>query len=240
MNVAQQIRSKILNFPEDRVFGYSDLGISRENYLSSAKAIERIQKEGLIKKLSKGVFYKPVITIFGELRPTDSEQLKLYLFRNGKRVAYVTGESLYNQLGLTTQMAFRIKIATQRRIKIDKGTLNVRSVKSYTEVTNDNFRILGILDVLKDIKRIPDCSVSEAVNRLKHILMEFEEDQLNEMIKYAKLYPPRVRALLGALLENYNSKLDVSELKKSLNPLTQFDFNLKLTDLPTINNWQIK
>ena len=109
MKVAEQIRKTITMLPEDKTFGYADLPIAKNEYLTAAKALERLQAKGLIKKMAKGIFYKPIKTVFGDLQPDDSEKLKPYLFKNGKRIAYITGESLYNQMNLTTQMAFRIK-----------------------------------------------------------------------------------------------------------------------------------
>ena len=52
------------------------LGIAKENYVTVAKALERFQKEGLIKKISKGIFYKPENTVFVELKPDYNDQLK--------------------------------------------------------------------------------------------------------------------------------------------------------------------
>jgi hypothetical protein len=43
------------------------LGIPKSEYQNAAKALERMQKNGLIKKSSKGVFYKPEQTVFGAL-----------------------------------------------------------------------------------------------------------------------------------------------------------------------------
>ena len=100
MTLAAEIRKKINQLPEGKIFGYNDICITKENYLTAAKALERMQKEGLIKKVSKGVFYKPQQTVFGELEPVYGELLRSYLFENGKRVAYETGSSLYNKLGL--------------------------------------------------------------------------------------------------------------------------------------------
>lgn len=239
MKVAEQIRKTINKLPKDKTFGYADLGIGKEDYLTSAKALERLQKEGLIKKMSKGIFYKPVKTVFGDLQPDDSEQLKPYLFKNGKRIAYITGESLYNQMNLTTQMAFRIKIASSKRINIDKGAIKAKSVKSYAEVTEANYQLLGFLDAIKDIKRIPDCTVSNAVKILSKKLESFEDKKVEELIQYAILYPPRVRAILGAMLQNINVRVNTEKLKESLNPITTFELGLKPTDLPTIKNWYI-
>lgn len=241
MALATEIRKRIKELPEGITFGYEDLRIAKENYTTAAKALERLQKQGIIKKVSKGVFYKPENTVFGELTPDYNELLRTYLFENGKRIAYETGVSLYNRLGLTTQMAFRIKIASRsKRININRGVLKADAVKSYAEVTDSNYEILGILDAFKDIKRIPDCSIEQAVTRLSEIVKTFNDKQSQDFVKYALLYPPRVRALVGAMLENLNIKTESFKLKDSLNPLTIIKLGLKEKDLATVKNWNIE
>jgi hypothetical protein len=242
MPLATDIRVRIKNLPEGKTFGYNNLRIAREDYTTAAKALERLQKQGIIKKVSKGVFYKPEQTVFGELKPDYSELLRSYLFENGKRIAYETGTSLYNRMGLTTQLAFRIKIASRgKRININRGTLKADAVKSYAEVTDSNYETLGILDAFKDMKRIPDCSETQAVSRLSAIIKKLNDKQIASLIKYALLYPPRVRALVGAILENNGSKLrGLENLKASINPLTTIKLGLKETDLPNKSKWYIE
>jgi hypothetical protein len=142
-------------------------------------------------------------------------------------------------MNLTTQMAFRIKIASNRRINIDKGSIKAKSVKSYAEVTEANYQLLGFLDAIKDIKRIPDCTVANAVKILSIKLKTFEDKKIDELVKYALFYPPRVRSLMGAILENIGITTNTKKLKESLNPITTFELGLKETDLPTIKNWYI-
>lgn len=241
MTLASQIRTQIKKLPDGKTFGYADLGISKDYYQTAAKALERLQANGLIKKISKGIFYKPEQTVFGELQPDYREQLRPYLFENGKRIAYETGFSLYNRMGLTTQMAFRIKIASRKkRISINRGALKADAVKSYSEVTEGNYELLGFLDAIKDSKRIPDCSVRQAVKILSGKIKNLDEKQIAELIKYALLYPPRVRALLGAMLENLNVESNIEKLKQSLNPLSKIKLGLKVKELPTIKNWYIE
>lgn len=242
MTLASNIRNEINNLPQGKIFGYDDLHIVREKYQTAAKALERLQKEGFIKKVSKGVFYKPETTVFGELKPDYEELLLPYLFDGDKRVAYETGTSLYNRLGLTTQVPFRIKIASRgKRINIDRGTLQADAVKSYAEVTDENFEILGLLDAFKDIKRIPDCSVAQAVRRLSAILQELTEPQIAALIKYALMYPSRVRATVGAILQSNGYSIEnLEKLRNSLNPLTTINLGLKETELPTKADWNIK
>lgn len=242
MNLTTRIRKRIEQLPEGKTFGYGDLCIAKEDYTTAAKALERFQKEGLIRKASKGMFYKPEQTVFGELKPDYSEMLRPYLFENGRRVAYETGTTLYNRLGLTTQMAFRIKIASRsKRISINRGALKADAVKSYAEVNESNYETLGLLDAFKDIKHIPDSTVAQAICRLSAIAKELSKKEIDSLIKYALVYPPRVRALVGAVLQNnaYTGN-GLEKLKESLNPLTIVKLGLKKSELPTKTNWYIK
>jgi len=59
---------------------------------------------GKIRCLSKGRFYKPRITQFGELQPDTYQIVKDLIEKNGKTIGYLTGYSAFNQLGLTTQV----------------------------------------------------------------------------------------------------------------------------------------
>jgi hypothetical protein len=241
MKIAAQIRNTINSIPESKPFGYDDLGIEPANFVTAAKALERLQKKGTIKKVSKGVFYIPRQTVFGALGPDSNGILNRYLFKNGERVAYETGFSLYNKLGLTTQMAFKIKIATAKnRIKINQGSLQVSYVKSYVEVTDKNYVLLGYLDALKDIRRIPDSSTLQAIKRMSALIKALSTKKQKEIIEYVLFYPARARALLGAILENLDAKTNLSALKNSLNPLTKITLNIKENDLPTIKNWNIE
>jgi len=240
MQLSKKITRQIKDIPEERTFGYADLGLQREQYLSAAKVMERLQKRGAVKKLSKGVFYKPRKTVFGETTPSEMEQLRPYLFENGKRIAYITGAFLYNQMGLTRQMAFRAKVASRnKRIYINTDTLSATPVKSYVDVTDENFEMLGILDAMKDLRSIPDVDTGTAINIFCRLIERFNPDQIKELVGCTLLYPPRVRALLGAILEKRGEIVWLDKLKKSLNPLSTYKFGIPLNSLPTKNNWKI-
>ena len=241
MKLAERIRNTIEAIPESQPFGYADLGIEASDFFTAAKALERMQKKGTIKKVSKGVFYTPRSTVFGTLSPDSYSILQRYLFENGKRLAYETGFSLYNKLGLTTQMAFKIKLASKnKRIKINQGSLQVSSVKSYAEVTDGNYQLLGYLDALKDIRRIPDTSTLQAIKRMSWLIKELGSKEQKELVKLALFYPARTKALLGAIIENLKINLNLNELKKSINPLTKINLFIKENDLPTSKNWNIE
>ncbi|MCK9449729.1 MAG: DUF6088 family protein [Bacteroidales bacterium] len=241
MGVAQNIQKQISKIADGITFKYEQLTIEPQEFPAAAKAIERLIAKGIIKRFSTGVFYKPRKTVFGELKPNEDEMLKPYLFERGKRIAYITGTSLYNRLGLTTQVPKSIKIASRdKRISVSNDYLQASPVKSYVDVTDKNFHLLGLLDVLKDFKQIPDLDKSSAIKILSNKLNELSTTETKLLIKYGLVYPPRVRSFLGALLENLNTENGLTALKTSLNPLSEYEYGIDKKQLPTIENWNIK
>jgi hypothetical protein len=243
MKVAQKIENKVKKFKEGTTFKYQQLFIESSEYSAAAKAMERLIEKGIIKRVSTGVFYKPKQTIFGELKPNEEELLKAYLFQNNKRIAYITGVSLYNRMGLTTQVPRNIKIASRdKRITVSVGNIKGNPVKSYVDVTDKNYALLEILDALKDFNKIPDLDKNSGIKIISNQLKKLSTIEIKQLIDCALYYPPRVRAFLGALLEEINISID-SELKtliKSLNPLSEYNYGINKKTLPTITNWNIK
>jgi len=241
MGISEKIQKQISKLAEGTTFKYEQLDIEPQEFSAAAKAIERLIAKDVIKRVSTGIFYKPKKTVFGELKPNEEELLKPYLFEKGKRIAYITGTSLYNRLGLTTQIPKSIKIASRdKRITVSRSNVKASPVKSYVDVTEKNFYLLELLDALKDFKKIPDLDKSSAIKILSKKLKELNPTEIKLLIKCGLAYPPRVRSFLGALLENINKSSDLAILKKSLNPLSEYEYGIQKTQLSTVENWRIK
>jgi len=241
MKIPGKISQLIKGYNPGEVFTFSDLQLKPEESTAGIKALSRMVKDGMISRAGTGKYYKPNRTPFGDLKPAEDELLRTYLFKDGKRIAYVTGLSLYNRLGLTTQVPRTIQVASRdKRIITKIGSLKVKAVKSYVDVSDDNYRILGLLDAIKDFKDIPDRNTGNGLLRLKQLLSELSTKDLRELVKASLSYPPRARALAGALLDaiGVNSSL-INPLAQSLNPLSAFNFALSKNVLPTADKWRV-
>lgn len=240
MKVTEKIERKIKRMQEGTTFKYQQLGIDQSEYSAAAKAIERLIKKEMIKRVSTGVFYKPKQSAFGELRPREEELLKPYLFQDGNRIAYITGGTLYNRMGLTTQVPKTIKVASKvKRVTTKIGKTQIKPVKSYVDVTDENYYLLEILDALKDFKTIPDLDKKSAIALLKNKISKLSKNDQIKIIRYALKYPPRATALLGAILELSEKKNGFESLKTNLNPLTNYKIGIKKEILPTAPKWNI-
>lgn len=142
MQTTKKIEKEINGFLEGEVFTYDQLKLVPTEYRAAVKAIGRMTQAGLIKRASTGRYYKPQKSIFGELKPGEDQLLKPYLFQKGKRIAYVTGTSLYNKMGLTTQVPKNIRVASRdKRIMITpphKGTIVASSTRSKIVLEESN------------------------------------------------------------------------------------------------------
>ena len=241
MKVAEKIEKKIDKMQDGTTFRYIELAIAPEEYSAATKAIERLIKKGTISRASTGVFYKPKKTAFGSLKPKEEELLKPYLFEGDNRVAYITGTALYNRMGLTTQVPKNIRVASRsKRIVTKLGSIQVKPVKSYVDVTNENYYLMELLDVLKDFKTIPDTEKSQIIKFMLQKFKMLSKKEKDNLVNIAIKYPPRVRAFTGALLNEINPAKPVTELKKSINPLTIYEFGIDKKLLPNIEYWNIR
>jgi len=241
MKVAEKIEKQIEKMQDGTTFKYQELAIAPEEYSAATKAIERLIKKGLISRASTGLFYKPKKTAFGSLKPKEEELLKPYLFDGQARVAYITGTALYNRMGLTTQVPKNIRVASRsKRIAIRVGSIQVKPVKSYVEVNDENYYLMELLDVLKDFKTIPDTEKGQVIKFMLQKFKALSKKERDNLVNIAIKYPPRVRAFTGALLNEIYPAKPVQELKKSINPLTIYEFGINKKLLPGLQYWNIR
>jgi hypothetical protein len=238
MTAAQTIELTLNTLPEGIPFGYQDLRIAKGNFQKVAVALSRLEKQGIIQRFQKGVYYKPRHGAFGELGIQAEELIQTLLYKKGKRIGYLTGLGAYNRLGFSTQVSATLEVGVLRlRPKKQWGNWNVRYVQAYTQPTGENVEWLVLLDAIKDQKRF-DLSSQERIAIFKALLQKYA-DSLDRIISLAILYPPMVRAFLGALLETEAYPIDTVALRESLNPLTTYKLGYSETELPTRKKWNI-
>lgn len=195
---------------------------------------------GKIGKLSKGKFYKLKDTLFGKLGPIQSRVVKDLLEEDGKITGYMTSFSIFNKMGLTTQVSTTIVIAKNKiRPNFKRERYSIWFVKQNNTITKENIKILQILDVLRFIKTIPDASIEKSCKILVSIIGNIPDIEINIIIRLALKYPPSTRALLGSILDQLQKNISTEPLLKSLNPITKYKLSGASTALITTNKWNI-
>lgn len=231
MKTSEYISLTIDRLPKGYVFTYADFISEVSKKEAIIKALNRMVASGKIMKLAKGKYYKPETTLFGNLLPDQKQVVKDLLEENGKIIGYLTGYSIYNQLGLTTQVSNTIQIGrNQVRPDFKRGPYTISFIKQKNNITKENIPLLQILDALRYIKKIPDAGIESSCLRFLSILKELTENDKSSLVRLALKYPPGTRALLGAMLEQLQQSGITQSLFKSLNPITKY----KLTGISKV------
>lgn len=241
MNITQYITNSIARLPKGYVFTYADFINKVKNKEAIIKALNRLAASGKITKLSKGKFYKPEESAFGKLQPNRYQLVKDLLEEDGKITGYLTGYSIYTQLGLTTQLSNIIQIGKNTiRPGFKRGEYRISFVLQKNTITKENIPLLQILDSIRYIKKIPDTTISSACKRLKEIIKDLPKENKITLVRLALKYPPVARALLGALLEEVGNRSLTQPLSNSLNPITTYKLSAAEKVLSSVDKWNIK
>jgi hypothetical protein len=226
-------------FPKGFVFTYADFNSEVSQKQALIKALNRMVISGKIAKLSKGKYYKPETTPFGDLLPNQKQVVKDLLEEKGKINGYLTGYSIYNQLGLTTQVSNTIQIGKNEiRPSFKRDRYTIDFIKQKNNITKDNIPLLQILDAIRYIKKIPDTTITNSCIRFIAILRQLNEKDLLLIMRLANKYPPATRALLGAMLDELKST-KTETLFNTLNPITKYKLAGAFSVLSNAEKWNI-
>ena len=240
MITSKLIEEKLKRIEMERVFTLSDLEITADNYERARMKLSRLVKEGKLKKVGKGRFYKPRQSLFGELLPNMEELVSDYLVKNGVQVGYLTGYAIWHRMGLTTQVPNIIEIGcNKKRNKITRAQYTVRFIVQSNKIARDNTHYLQLLDALKYIKHIPDTTPMQSFERIRQIIQTFDAVQIRKLTILAKPYSPATRALLGVMLETLGYEKKSQELKSTLNPATTYKIGLASSSI-NFKDWYIE
>ncbi len=230
--IAATVRRRIEEGGE-RVWGLEDF---RDlPFAATAQTLSRLARNGVIERLSKGVYYRTRETAFGKSRPNPANIRQL---ASKRTTLFPSGVAAANLLGLTTQTASRDEIATSalslpRKLIGPDTVIHTRRPEAWATLSATE---AALLDFLRRAGRTSELSPERTVQRTLALLSE--EGRFERLIKVAYAEPPRVRALLGAIGEQLGKRpLALKRLRASLNPFSRFDFGT-LAGLRHARLWQ--
>jgi hypothetical protein len=206
-------------------------------FAGTARALSRLAAEGLVQRLSKGVYYRSRPTTFGKSLPNPAAMQKL---ASKDRAVFPSGITAANLLGFTTQTARRGEVATSgftlpRKLLGPDTVVHTRRPEAWIGLSDED---AAMLDFLRRAGKTSELPVHQTIRRTMSLLSE--KGRLHRLLKIAATEPPRARALLGALGEQIGIKSgSLAALRTTLNPLSRFDFGIFST-LPNAASWQAK
>jgi len=202
-----------------------------------AQALSRLQRNGKLERLGKGIYFRSRQTVFGASRPNPA-MLRSVAARNAK--LFPAGLSAANSLGFTTQNPAKTEIATTARsvprlLQTDGTVVHTRRPAAWDSLSETDAAVLEFLRLRGEPSEL---TASQTIQRLLNLLGE--KGRFSRLAAVAATEPPRVRAMLGALGEELGvSKSLLKSLRATLNPLTRFDFGT-LAELESASRWQAK
>ena len=241
MTIAATVNQTIGQMPAGRIFGYEIFPLYLDAPGAVVRAVNRAVEKQRLKRVAKGRFYKPRTGVFGDVPLSDTERLRDELYCNGRRCGYITGPALYNRLGLTPQIPKTVTIAVNRATQTKGfGTLRIKLVSRRVPISDSTVPLLEILDILRDVKKIPNTSVDRVICAIAERLTYLKPNAMNRLQRLAlDYYSPVTRALLGMLLTNCGSKV-LPSLGVSINPTTRFNLGLDPNDWPECRVWNLR
>jgi len=207
------------------------------SFTAVAQALSRLKRQGILERLSKGVYYRTRETAFGKSRPNPATIQKLAAKR---KTVFPAGIAAANLLGFTTQTARRGEIATSahslpRKLVGSETVIHTRRPHAWTKLSEED---AALLDFLRRGGGTSELSPEDTIRRTLKLLSE--KGRFERLLKVADSEPPRVRAILGANGEQLHKRKSVLDrLRDSLNPFSRFDFGA-LSGLSHARKWQAK
>ena len=245
-SIAYAARSRILNGGVDRFWTYADFPTTERVAVSAA--LSRLAREGVVRRLRRGVYYRSRDTILGKSRPDPEALVDTVLKLRGAR-AVPSGNGQYNRLGLTTQVSGAITRAVSRRLHMSLASgisvyLSERPLDKQKGIRPEE---RTALDALRRLGAIPDADTRGVLERIR-VLLEARTLKFDRLARFALSEPPRVRALIGALGEEMLERRAgervplraLSALRASVNPLTVFNIRGAAETLKRAHAWRIK
>ncbi len=107
MTIQEQIKQRIDEAEPGTVFFVNDFAEFDNEYVS--KLLSTMKGFGVLERLAKGIYYKPIVTNYGNVYPSAEKIVKLIAEHENAEIL-PTGEYALNALGLSTQVPMRQSI----------------------------------------------------------------------------------------------------------------------------------
>lgn len=177
------------------------------------KALVRLYENGLLERHTRGVYSKAIDTRFGKASASELEVISNLATHTDRMFG---GLFLFNNLGLTNQNPSTIEVLNNNSTyDAEIGNVKVHFRRIKPKITEGNKHYIELMEVLRELTSISDSNSGDVVTWIITKVKHLSDTDERVLFGIAKKYPPRLRALLGALVEEERNSL-ATKLKETL------------------------
>lgn len=185
------------NYNENEPIFASEIQVEDISDVNLRQQLKKLTDSGKIKRFDTGIYFIPGKSVFRSGSQLSSYKVieQKYIQNKKERYGYISGMMLANQMGLTTQVPMAYEVVTNKATKDYRETMlaKIRVIirKPRVEVTEENYKTLQFLDLMKDIDYYSEV---EGEQLQKRLLRYMQEMNLNFYMlePYFSYYPDRI------------------------------------------------
>lgn len=179
------------------VNSFSDL----QNDQTVTKALQRLSEDGLLTRLSKGIYLYPETTRFGTITPSIDEIVKSIAERDNVSIL-PTGSTALNKLGFSTQVpmnAVFLTTGSTRTIKVG----NRKIVLKHSAPRNFAYKGMLMPLVVESLKELGESNIdSEVYKKLEKIISTLSQTDINTFTEDLQYAPQWIRTIIQKTLRD--------------------------------------
>jgi len=216
MSDINEVRKFIERCKDNELFIASD--IYRQSFkdkiseLSYYKILERLNKDNIIIKISKGIYAKPKYTKYGVVTPTENDIVEKF---TRDESGMVIGYYLYNMLRLTTQISKNKNILTCNIDSQTKTISNVNMKRVNLKFTEEIKNVIIALEVLQNFDYIEDLNYLSFIS-FSEFAAKVYDDKILKIILKELSYKKRTLSFYKEILDYYRVDNNISDYLSSL------------------------
>lgn len=182
------------NYKEGEPIFTIDIKIEGFSESNKRQQIKKLVDTGELMRFENGVYYLPKKSRLKGAAGLSADIVaqRKYIERNGKHIGYYSGHTLANYLGISTQVPVKKEIVSNnmsaivREVEIGSFTYVVR--KPSVSVNENNYKVLQLLELLKDLNMYADNEPELVKNQLVKYI---KANQINrdEVDRYISEFP---------------------------------------------------
>lgn len=187
----------LTNYGENEPIFLANLKIDGMTSNNIRQQLKKLTDLGKVKRFDNGIYFLPNKTVFksGSQLSFDKVLEYKYLKDNDSRCGYISGLLFFNQLSLTTQVPMVYEVVSNKATNEYRETMiaefRVIIRKPKVPVTEENYKILQFLDMLKDVDTFSEVRGKSLQDSLCRYMRKANLS-IYEMEPYFSYYPDKL------------------------------------------------